>query len=209
MAKYNEILVGRYNRALQKLFGIKGPAPAPQLASEIIAEISMPWGVENRYLEQVELFATRVLSPGGVAAISGIRIRNPVASNLIAVLQLLQAVYFVGVADAFRVIHGQATADLASAVDLTNAGLDSRGRPSPTLRISFTSAAAVPALTNAQVIFAAGVAGGSQVSLVGFDNQELPIVPGDAYQVEGTTLNTDLRVNVNWRERFLEESERT
>jgi len=31
MGQYNEILVGRYNRLFQKLFGMKGGAPAPQL----------------------------------------------------------------------------------------------------------------------------------------------------------------------------------
>ncbi len=35
MALFNEILVGRYNRFLQRLLSMKGHPPAPQLASEI------------------------------------------------------------------------------------------------------------------------------------------------------------------------------
>jgi len=40
MAKFNEILAGRYNRFLQKLFQMKGGPPSAQLSSEITTNIS-------------------------------------------------------------------------------------------------------------------------------------------------------------------------
>src|SRR5258708_26699837 len=39
MARFNEILVGRYNRYLQKLLGIKGPPPSAQRSPEVGSQI--------------------------------------------------------------------------------------------------------------------------------------------------------------------------
>jgi hypothetical protein len=60
MAKYNEILTGRYNRFIQKLFSMKGPAPAPQLSSDIAMQMSFFNGVENRYLEGWDCWSRRI-----------------------------------------------------------------------------------------------------------------------------------------------------
>src|SRR6266851_4747570 len=59
MARFNEILVGRYNRSLQKLLSMKGQAVMPQLASELQPTFSFFSGAENRYLESWERFGNR------------------------------------------------------------------------------------------------------------------------------------------------------
>src|SRR5258708_4703411 len=97
MARYNEILVGRYNRFLQKLLGMKGGVVAPQLASEITAAFPLFNGAENRYLEQWDMFGVNLfLAGGGVGNISQVRLFNPAASNTIAVVYKL---CLVGVAN--------------------------------------------------------------------------------------------------------------
>src|SRR5258708_10109219 len=94
MAKFNEILVGRVNRGLQKLFGIKGGPPVPTLASEVMPVHPLFSGRENRYLEGWNTFAlTR-----GQVAVAGItpvvRLRNPVGSNIIAIFERLLVLNF-------------------------------------------------------------------------------------------------------------------
>ncbi len=69
MARYNEILVGRYNRFLQKLLSMKGPASMPQLAGELQATFPFFNGVENRNLEGWGRWATRGVQLG-VAAVA-------------------------------------------------------------------------------------------------------------------------------------------
>jgi hypothetical protein len=41
------------------------------------------------------------------------------------------------------------------------------------------------------------------------DIQEIPLLPGDAIQVRTNGVNVTLQTSLWWRERFLEESERT
>src|SRR5229473_5047766 len=87
MAVYNEILAGRFNRALQKLFGIKGPPAVPQLGGEIVPSVSMFYGVENRYLEAWERFGFQIVQAAVVGQAGSFRLRNPVNSGTIAVLE--------------------------------------------------------------------------------------------------------------------------
>src|SRR5258708_33101896 len=91
MAKFNEILSGRFNRALQKLLSMKGGPPAGQLATEIGVQFPLPLGVEFRYLEQWERFGVVPLAAGVAAANIAIRLRNPPRSNMIAVWEKITA----------------------------------------------------------------------------------------------------------------------
>src|SRR5713226_9548531 len=87
MAIFNEILVGRYNRALQKLLAIKGSPPLRQLGGEMMPVISIFRGVEDRYLESWDRFGIVMQSTGGVGQFPAVRIRNPAGSNIMAVLE--------------------------------------------------------------------------------------------------------------------------
>src|SRR5262249_21216739 len=89
MAIFNEILVGRFNRRLQKLTGIKGMAPAPQLSSEIMAVIPLFFGVENRALESWGRFSAFAAATGGAGQSAGFRIRIPGSTNVVVVIEKL------------------------------------------------------------------------------------------------------------------------
>src|SRR5260370_10496923 len=91
MARFNEILAGRYNRYLQKLLQIKGGPRSAQLASEIMGQITLFHGSETMYLHGWDLYAAG-FDIGPVAAVtSGVRLRNPVNSGVVGVVYKLWA----------------------------------------------------------------------------------------------------------------------
>jgi hypothetical protein len=199
MARFNEILVGRFNRALQKFTGIKGEAPAPQLASEIMPVAPIPLGAEFRYLESWDRFFSYVLAPAGAAANSIVRLRNPVGQNVIAVLEKITVVNNnQGVTAAL----GPFTADLATIV---NPGrMDARGRFRSALILS--TAAGTPAGVATLWSSVPGANGVTEV--IASDIQEIQLLPGDIFEAYGNGLNTAQAFVLWWRERYLEESER-
>src|SRR6266478_3124367 len=89
MAKFNEILAGRYNRFLQKLFQLKGGPPSAQLASEVMPIFPFFNGRENRWLEGWNTFAL-VRAENALAGFSSVvRLRNPPSSNIICIFERL------------------------------------------------------------------------------------------------------------------------
>src|SRR5260370_3026691 len=87
MARYNEILTGRYNRLLQKLLQMKGGPPAPQLASEISPQLSIPdLGVESRFHLGWNRFGFAINTAAGVGTASAAQFRNPPNSKVIRVI---------------------------------------------------------------------------------------------------------------------------
>jgi hypothetical protein len=207
MARFNEILAGRYNRFLQKLFVLKGGPPAPQLSSEIGVGIVLFNGVENRYLETWDRFGQGVNVAAAATFLSGIRLRNPPGSNVIAVLERVG--FSETLADVIAVRWGTATTDLATLQGGVGNRLDARQRPNPTLILSSqNTAATVPALTGQFTIEAPDIPAKTPVQLLAFEDQELTMLPGDAMQLEASTVNQNLRGFFWWRERALEESER-
>jgi|SRR5215470_1911085 len=214
MARFNEILTGRFNRALQKLTGIKGPASTPQLATEVMAGFEFPLGVEFRYLESWFRYRAQVTSGPVAAVTSGIRFRNPANSNVVAVIEgLLFARLSADVASQTNINRGQATADLDTTAGLTGGSQreDPRGQSASTCVLSINSVA-LTTLTNPTLIMmiGSGAGGGLDNNPILQPNQELLVMPGDAIQIsEQNAQNQLCRCAFVWRERFLEESERT
>lgn len=211
MARYNEILVGRYNRFLQKLFGMKGGAPAPQLSSDVQTVLQLFSGVEHRYLEGWDRFGLLQNVPAVALNTSGVRFRNPAVSNVVAVFEKIVLTGFIV---SVTLAHGTAIADLATA-GLVNTRLDPRGRAQSTVIETFqNNAVAVPGLTNTVNLYetinntVAG-AGGEVSDVILTINQEIPLLPGDALQATADGVNAQINVAAIWRERLLEESERT
>jgi hypothetical protein len=207
MARFNEILVGRYNRFLQKLLSMKGGPPAPQLASEIAPtfEIESP-PAESRYLLGWDRFGIVILQPAVAAVVGGIRLRNPVGSNVIAVLEKVQVIGNA-VTDQPALHNGAATTDLSLVVNTALSRVDARGRSNTGLIASRSNAVSAPSLAN--ILFQAAT-GNTQVNydFILQPNQEIPILPGDAVQFTSSAANTACTVCILWRERLLEESER-
>lgn len=201
MAIYNEILAPRYARLLQKLLGIKGTVPVKQIAGEIMPTLALFLGAEVRFLESWNRFGTAPLQAAVAAQNSSIRLRNPTASKVVAVLE--KVTITPGANDLVLWQAGPATVDLAS-INPAPAQLDGRSEnTNSTLVISFT--------TNAANLVA--TAGGAAIlttqsyEMLNFENQEIAILPGFAMQFVTTAVNESLRVGLTWRERSLEDSE--
>jgi len=204
MARYNEILVGRYNRFIQKLLSMKGDASLFQFSTEMGGYLQFFSGVENRYLEGWDRFSfANSIAAGGAGNRGAQRIRNPAGSNVIAVFE---KVLFWATAQDFPLIQIRAQpADLTLGA-ISNDRLDARGRPQSSLIISSTGN--FGAVTGNQQWQGAVVANTS-IDAILFEEQELPLLPGDSADFISGALNQQLNITMMWRERFLEESERT
>jgi hypothetical protein len=201
MAKYNEILVGRYNRFMAKLFSMKtGGAVVPQLASEIQPVFPLFSGVEHRFLESWERFSGGGNVAPVIGQVSAMNLRNPVGSNVIAVVEKLAV--SEATLDTAGAVRNAIVADLNTLNTPTR--LDSRGRASPTCILSRNTNA--PALGT--FVYTWSVAANQTLDLVLYENQEFTLLPGDGLQVLGGVANQSVNFAWMWRERFLEDSER-
>lgn len=208
MALYNEILVGRFNRAMQKAFGIKGPPATPQLAGEIQPSIPLFWGAESRYLEGWNRFGVLVsLAAGGAGNRAAARIRNPLNSGVIAVIEKITIAF--ALADSPQLNIGAAT-DLGGVI-VTNTGFDARGSQQPSVIVSGSgNAGAILGTTAWQGQGAANYT----LDIIQDSIQELPLLPttatvNSAYTIYSNVLNQGILVSLWWRERVLEDSEKT
>lgn len=205
MAKYNEILVGRFNRALQKITGIKGLVPSPQLAGEISPTMELfPVGAEHRYLESVIRYGNLQTISAVAAQNSAIQIRNPAGSNVVGVVEKL----------VFRGGTAAMTINLAlgpqggnfTTFAPTNRSLDNRAaNQASTLFLSGGNNVTALPFTFANP----GLANAAQdYDFILSTDQEITILPGDALMAFTQQVNVTLMMELIWRERFLEEGER-
>ncbi len=205
MARFNEILVGRYNRMVQKLLSMKGPATLVGFSDEAVAVFSLFYGVENRYLEGWDRFGVAVGTAAGAAGNRTVwRIRNPGGSNVLIVIEKI-TIPSALVQQPVGLISAVNT-DLTSLQVTTGLRFDARGRGQPAAVISFQNGAvvALPTPGNWQV----GVAANTMADIILFEDQEMPLLPGDALTVFSDVTAQSLTVSCFWRERFLEDSER-
>lgn len=202
MARFNEILVARYSKFLQKALGIKGHTPTPVLSSEIQAALAIFSGAENRFLEEWDRFGVSTSQSSVAASLAGVRIRNPKGSGVIAVIEKIASYSTTGVEQP-SLQQGAVITDLTTILAPTRANFDPRGRNNPTCIVSSASPAAALATTKANMSLTSSSFGDFIVT----DIDELPLLPGDAYQVVATVVNQNLNVTWWWRERSLEDSE--
>jgi hypothetical protein len=206
MAVYNEILSGRFNRALQKATSIKGPPPVRTLGSEILPVFPLFWGADMRYLESWDRFGAFISqAAGGAGNFAQIRLRNPLGSNVIAVFEKISWFNGDAAADSVALTVGVSAGDLVTGVALTANRWDPRGRPQPTLVASRGTPNVAPTANQGGFIVPAG----TQYEIITTDIQEIPLLPGDQINIGTTTNNQTGNCTFWWRERFLEDSERT
>lgn len=204
MAIENEILVGRFNRSLQKLFGMKGRPPTPQLSSEIMPVVMIPLGVEFRFLETWDRFANAQTVAAVAANNSVVRLRNPFGTNVIIVIE---KIIFTSPAALNPTLQFESAgqANFATVPVLAGIGLDPRGKPNPTLAISTQNTAA---FDTGNTFFEGNTAGAGSLDAILTDDSEIPLLPNNSIILREKSVNTALRVSFMWRERQLEESER-
>ncbi len=209
MARFNEINIGRWNRYAQKLTGMKGPPPAPQLASEIGLSHLIFSGVENRYLESWSRFGHHTAIGAVAGNGSGIEIRNPNGSNVIAVVEKLQLVNIGAATDVGFLSQGPGTTLAVPASGLV-VTLDNRGSAHGALLL-FAQNTVVGVVAD----LLSGVIGRVPLAVntasdYFIDEMILTtLVPGDNLRWRAGAVNQAVAWNIIWRERFLEESERT
>ncbi len=215
MARFNEILVGRFNRGVQKLFAIKGGPPTAQVSSEVGVQIAYnQMGPDFRYLEGWDLFAGQISLAPSVGNANGIQfsLDNPNAlparlTNVIAVITRLQII--TGAADVINVSENfSPTSDLGT-LNFGGIKLDSRiVRSAAALHMSSTQGV-VPAFgffmqqfsTQANIPYEIILPDEMGIPMNGIHNVRI------TSQVP--TLNVQWYMNIWFRERFLEDSERT
>src|SRR5437899_398976 len=99
MAIYNEILAGRFARGIQKIFSMKGGVPTKQLSGEVMPIIKLEdsTSLENRVTHSWRSFAYRGSQAlGGAGTFAAVRLRNPSASNVVAVLEKITLLNLTG-----------------------------------------------------------------------------------------------------------------
>src|SRR5215472_3369261 len=179
MARYNEILVGRFNRGVQKLFSMKGEAPAPQLSSDIQVVHSLYTASDRLYLEGWNSFAAESPQAAVAAQFGFIQLRNPAKSGII--VHVIKA--FVvprGIADRLSLyVISPSIAQGATVSPL--ARLDNRYAASPSALATVGTSASPN--TNGALMWVTNVLAGSDkvVDAIVTNEQALPLLPGDAY----------------------------
>lgn len=209
MARVNEILVGRFNRMLQKLLSMKGPASMYQLSPELQAVLAFRSGVENRYLESWYRFWNIVGIGPSVGNNNGLQLRNPLTSNVIAVIEQFR--YEAAAGDTITLSltrNGATTTDLTNLLAVNPQDFrqvqGATGSGSALILSSFSPV--VSFSTTPQAYTAAAAA--TDYDTIFTENQEWVINPGDTVRIINATANVLIRFNLKWRERFLEDSER-
>lgn len=207
MAIYNEILVGRFARGLQKLFGIKGTVPAKQLSGEILPTIKTEdmMSLELRILGSWRSFTrSGSVAAGGAGNRSAYRLRNPPGSNVIAVLEKFLFNAFFATDTPFINRGPTGTGDLTTNDSGAVSIRDLRMGPiNSSLILSFSTAAAVVGVQQIQV----GALLNTSADGIINPNHEIVIAPGDLLTLYANTLNQGLAFTLMWRERALEEGE--
>lgn len=127
MALFNEILAGRFNKQLLKLFNMKGQAPAPQVGGDIIADVTLEqdrpeWG----WLKGELRFGAHLFVTNGGAFNSRVRLRLTTPNVLCVVTSIRASSPSVG--QTFSVFVGGASynADLVDVPGGTVLPADSR-----------------------------------------------------------------------------------
>ena len=210
MALFNEILAGRINRALQKFLSMKGSPPSPQISGEIVPSISLPFGKETRVLEAWNLFPNAwQIAAGGAGNRTGLRFRNPANSGVVAVIEKIWFNVPTAIAVNVSVNLGSATTDLTTP-DVVSRPFDKRTVSGSSMSLSHQNVGALPALTApVATLWAANFSGANYFDVITTDIHEFPVLPGDAIQWDAGVDNVSLNSYIWWRERVLEDSEKS
>jgi len=209
VAVFNEILVGRFNRFMQKFLSMKGRASLRTLSDELFPVIPIFNGVENRVLESWNRFGLAFnLGANGAGNGSDFRFRNPAGSNVLSVIEKLSVNSTV--AGTMQIVRQVTTVDLGTLAVVTASRQDARALPQPTTILSVTQTGAIATIAGQQTIVLVPMQPTIPIyDVILNENQEITVLPGDAIEVNPGGVNIGEVVSIMWRERFLEESERT
>lgn len=201
---FNEVQHGRYLRFLQKFLGMKGREPSEvTLAAEIMPQISLFHGSENRYLEGWSMFAQGGQALGAAGSSTNIQLRNPGGSNVI--LSVVDVIISPTLAAQMQITTGSAATDLGG-VGTALREFDGRGNRNSTAFFSSNTTAALQSLGDSVWNVQTGAL--SLIHLINYEDLAVPLVPGKAMLLSSITQNVNVSLTFVWRERFLEDAER-
>lgn len=201
MAKYNEILTGRHNSFVRRLFGMKAGAPAPQVSSEISVSHPIFHGRENRFIEDWKVYGVFATQNAVAANNSRFLLRNPATSGVVAVVELWTIT--TNAAVTVEMQYGQGlTVDLATV--LAARAMDGRIKNNPCCKFSF--AADVAGGQIGQTVWAQTLNGSVTLPLTA--DTHVCLTPGDEIVIQNDTVNSAMSLALWWRERPLDEGER-
>jgi len=196
-----KIEIGRFSELLRRMLAMKG---AEVVAGDLSPEISPTIELEGptaewSFLKAVRLQATNVVIAGAAATLSMCRLRNPLASGVIAVVDRIS--YSInGGGQNFRIVIGRDQVDLA--IGGPTEVRDSRWQNDAILSrsaLSFSS-------TNLGVLFGGNtVISEHRISSTTIYTYDTPIVlnPGDSLEAGSTSVNSGLQVSWAWQERMV------
>lgn len=200
----NEILVGRFNGILAKLFGMKERAPSPVVAAEIIPTIVL----ESDRPEFKFIGGERLGMAGGpltsaVGELSSLTIFNSPGSGVLVVLEK----HITSSTSSQRIVMGLVTtAPAAIGADFASRHRDFRQStvigPSVGIVARVYDSRSAVSLVAAPGYFSHCPAG----NLVQLDT-DIILPPGTGIVSEATVANANFNCGWRWRERILEPSE--
>jgi len=210
MAIFNEILVGRFNRSLQKTFGIKGSPPVRQLGGEIMPVHMLQSGIESRYLEGWNIYS---VSPAPIIGAAGnsptFRLTNDIGTGVVGVVEkILISASVATIAEIqFANLQPLVAGHVPNLTGVTNVGaLDGR---SGTANSVMTESVSVNTNTAGVTIGRVQLQANIPFDLIIGDlTEEMPMVPQSLLNIFLEASASTLLIWVRWRERYLEESER-
>jgi|SRR6267378_1577910 len=208
MARFNEILVGRFNRFLQRYLSMKGGPPAAQLASEIAPNLNLEdaTNLENRWLMQVRSYGLALTSPAVAAQLSAARIANPAGSGAVIVVEKISGTQGAIASLLYTLTRGPVGGgNLTAPVSGANRDLRQGSTSGSVAQLSVGSAAAN---TGAGLAFVSALQNTTGEFILDED-QEIVVMPNDILTVWSSAINTQVLITFFWRERALEEGELT
>jgi hypothetical protein len=201
MAQLNEILVGRFNRGLQKLFGIKGHTPVASLAPEIMPVSSVFSGQETRYLDGWNRYSGSIAIAAQAAATVGLQVHIPVGvTTLLVVIEKIS----IETAAAQEIDLSQSLAIGSLGTAQGASGMDTRQKAPPASPSAVLSSSILSPTPGNMIerLFPPAL---QTFSLV--DPGIILANVSSGVRLTTTLVNTAVNFTFQWRERVLEEVE--
>lgn len=202
---FNEIQIGRFARALQKHFGQKGAPPTMSVGPDLVPTFPLIPGAELDYLLSWNRFGFSATLAAVAAQFGFGQLRNPAGSNVVGEIVKIAGAVNVATTGISLVMGVSA---LAQGTAASVVRMDARlGALQPSIAATTGTAVSPLAGLNAIELFRRSTADTFEIIMV--PPCTIPLLPGDAVILAGGGANNVFDVTFWWRERVLEESEKS
>lgn len=202
MAYPNEVQVGRFNAMLYKMFSMEEGSPAPQLTGEIIPAVILENDrPEYKFLGGEHLMTVGAQITSAVSNFAQLQLYNPAGSGALVILEQIE--FCLASAGLWGIYVTQTELAGGAPTSLTTFKRDSRfGGATAAGGVANVAITTHTAIVGARLFVARDAANATNARRF-----EYVLSPG--YGLTLTTVNTNIDVgaNIQWRERFLEQSE--